>query len=103
MLVMKCDPEGEVDFFTDIKSLDYSWHIKDLEGIALRSDGISIPGRLELQSEMTGKVVESILNTGSCNLTNIKESVAIHVKLINALLEDWNSVMVDKKVKLPIT
>ena len=102
-LVMKCNPVGDFNFFTDIKSLDYSWHIKDLEGIAYRSDGFSIPGKLDLQSEITGNLVELILTTGACSLPNIKDSTVIHRKLIKALLKNWNSVMIDKKVKLPIT
>jgi hypothetical protein len=79
------------------------WSILELEGIALRSDGLSLPGQLEFQSEMTGALVESILTTGTCNLPSLSDSVALHRPLLQSLLAHWRSTMPDQLSYLPIT
>jgi len=82
---------------------DYQWTIQELDGVAIRSDGLSIPGRMEFQSEMTAALVESILATGTCNLPTLVESVALHRPLLHALLAHWNSTMPDQLSMVPIT
>jgi hypothetical protein len=84
-------------------TVDSQWLIHELDGIALRSDGLSLPGRLEFQSEMTGALVESILSTGRCNLTSLSESVALHRPLLQGLLAHWRSAMPDQLSYVPIT
>lgn len=84
-------------------TVDSQWLIHELDGIALRSDGLSLPGRLEFQSEMTGALVESILTTGTCSLPSLSESVALHRPLLSALLAHWKSTMPDQLSYVPIT
>jgi len=82
---------------------DNQWSILELDGRAVRSDGFSLPGKLEFQSEMTGALVESILSTGRCNLTSLSESVALHRPLLQGLLAHWRSSMPDQLSYVPIT
>lgn len=78
----------------DLASLKVSdgrllWLIKEAEGLAMRSDGIEISGRMHNQSEMSASLVESILESGYCDLTTLEESVALHRIFINSMLECW--------------
>jgi len=82
---------------------DNRWSIGEVEGIAVRSDGMTLPGRLEFQSEMTGALVESILTEGTCDLPTLAESVALHRPLLKALVAHWNSTMNDQSDRVSIT
>lgn len=78
----------------DLASLEVSdgclsWLIKEAEGLARRSDGIEISGRMLNQSEMSASLVESILESGCCDLTTLKESIALHRVFIRGMLEYW--------------
>lgn len=86
-----------------LETIGSQWSILELEGIALRSDGLSLSGRLEFQSEMTGGLVESILTTGTCSLPSLSESAAQHRPLLSALLAHWRSTMPDQLSYVPIT
>jgi hypothetical protein len=86
-----------------VKTEGVEWNIQELNGIATRSDGKEFPGKLEHQSEITARLIELILNTGSCELPDLETSVYQHLKLLGALLDDWNLKMSDKRTKLAIT
>ncbi|MDD5298999.1 MAG: hypothetical protein PHD65_00735 [Gallionella sp.] len=78
----------------DLISLEVSngrrlWRIKEAEGLAMRSDGIEIPGCVPSQSEMSASLVESILENGCCELPTLEESVALHRVFIRNMLEHW--------------
>jgi len=68
----------------------HSWELDEAQGVARRSDGLEIRGRLDYQSEMTAALVGSILEEGSCDLPTLEESVALHRPFISALREHWN-------------
>ena len=78
----------------DLISLEVSngrllWRIKEDEGLAMRSDGIKIPGCVPSQSEMSASLVESILENGCCELPALEESIALHRVFIRNMLEHW--------------
>lgn len=93
----------DIEYQVSIKTEEIDWDIQELNGIAIRSDGKEFPGKLEHQSEITGRLIELILNTGSCELPDLETSACLHMKLLGALLDDWNLKMSDKRTKLPIT
>ncbi len=62
------------------------WEVDEPGGSATRSDGLSVRGRLENQSEVTGRLVDEILETGGCRLPTVDESIAVHGPLLEALL-----------------
>jgi hypothetical protein len=72
-----------------IRDDQLSWMIKEAEGLARRSDGVEIPGRLKYQSELTADMVESILETGTCELPTLNESAALHRIFILSMLKHW--------------
>jgi len=62
------------------------WEVDEPGGSATKSDGLSVRGRLENQSEVTGRLVDEILETGECRLPTVDESIAVHGPLLEALL-----------------
>jgi hypothetical protein len=101
-LTLNCSLE-DAAYLVSVKTETETWDIQELGNIATRSDGKLFPGKLEYQSEITGRLIESILNTGSCELPDLETSIYQHKKLLSALFDDWNSKMYDKRSKLPIT
>jgi len=101
-LVLSCSMEDEERLVT-IKTGDYLLKIQELNGTAERSDGKLFNGKLEFQSEITERLVESILRTGECNLPDVSTSIQQHQIFIDKLLDDWNLKMPIKISKLPIT
>lgn len=80
-----------------------SWHIKEAEGLATRSDGIEILGRIIYQSEMSAGLVESILEGGRCNLPTLEESADLHRIFIHSMLEHWKRAGNPAAAFVPIT
>lgn len=80
-----------------------SWSIKEAEGLATRSDGIEIPGRIVYQSEMSAGLVESLLEGGRCDLPTLAESAALHRVFIRSMLEHWKRAGNHAATFVPIT
>jgi hypothetical protein len=79
------------------------WEVDEVAGRARGSDGRSENGRLDLQSEMTGRVVQEILSNGTCGLPRLALSVAVHRPFIEALLLHWRRSGHPDAVSVPIT
>ncbi len=63
------------------------WSISDSQEMARRSDGLKLPGRVDLQSEMSTELVDSILTTSACTLPTLVDSVETHRVLLRGLRE----------------
>ena len=79
------------------------WLINEAEGMARRSDGIEILGRMTPQSEMSASLVESILESGCCDLPTLEESAALHRIFIRSMLEHWKRTVNHTATFVPIT
>ena len=86
-----------------MQNLEGEWIIDEKNGIANGPNGVTIPGRIELQSEMTERLVESILKTGQCNLPNFEESAQIHRIFLHSMLDHWNKSHNRNDTLIPIT
>jgi len=64
--------------------------IYENKGTALFSNGDILNGSLELQSDMTGPMIEKILTKGTCELPTFKESLKQHEVFLEAMLKHWN-------------
>jgi hypothetical protein len=80
-----------------------SWMIKEAEGLARRSDGVEISGRMKAQSELTAGMVDSIIETGTCELPTVKESAALHRIFILSMLKHWRQAGNPSATFIPIT
>jgi hypothetical protein len=95
--------ENDVSGGLEVSNRGFSWLIKEADGMARRSDGVEVLGHMINQSEMTANLVESILETGTCDLPTLEESVALHRILINGFLKHWQKAGNPKATFVPIT
>lgn len=102
-LVLTSFEEGEKTILINISDNIDEWTINEETGIARSKKGNEILGRLPFQSEMTGALVDEILNTGNCNLCPLIDSIRMHEILLTALLEHWQINMDPDAKVLPIT
>lgn len=80
-----------------------SWSINEVGGKAERSDGIKVPGRMSYQSEMSAELVERIIESESCDLPTLDESVALHRIFLRRMLEHWKQAGHPASTIVPIT
>lgn len=80
-----------------------TWHINEADGIATRSGGLAISGRMQYQSEMTAPLVESLLEGRGCNLPTLEESASLHRVFVHSMLEHWRRVADAGATAVPIT
>lgn len=92
-----------VDSGIDVFSNQKNWNIDEAKGHAISSCGQEIFGRLELQSEMTERLITQILTTGTCELPTYTVSLPMHMLLVDQLLYHWNEVNNLTDSILPIT
>lgn len=80
------------------------WIIDEINGNTSSKSGISLSNKLENQSRITGKLVDTILTKGDSHLPTIQCSYKIHKIFLQAMLENWNMVHQTTDVKkIPIT
>jgi hypothetical protein len=79
------------------------WKVDEGRGIALSSGGEKIDGCLELQSQLTTRLVDDILLRGHCDLPTLEVSAAIHSVFLSAMLKHWNLSQKNNDIRVPIT
>jgi len=79
------------------------WTIYEERGIASSSNGTTLNGRLENQSEITAPLVDKILKHGTCDLPTLNESSKLHRILLDSMLVHWNKSYNLKDKQVPIT
>lgn len=94
---------GDLHYTFELTDGELTWHMDETAGTATRSDGLSVPGRLPFQSEVTAGLVETMLATGKCELPTLKESVDLHRVLVSGLLAHWRKSVDTSADSLPIT
>ena len=77
--------------------------LNESKGTFIGPNGVDIPGRVEFQSEITGRLVDQILLDGTCSLPKLSESAQMHKILIESLLQHWNETQQRDDSLLPIT
>ena len=94
---------GELFYQFELDDGTDHWTINEDGGIATRSDGLNLPGRLPFQSEVSGALVETILSKGTCELPTLAQSLAIHRPFIAGLLAHWRATVDPQANSVPIT
>ncbi|MDC1208355.1 hypothetical protein N8005_03360 [Litorivicinus sp.] len=79
------------------------WHVDEVDGVAVSSTSDRIDGRIEFQSQLSGRLVDDILLRGFCDLPTLAESSAKHTIFLDAMLEHWNSSQNRNDIRVPIT
>lgn len=79
------------------------WNLDELNSVATDPTGTKTFGRIENQSEMTPRLIDSILESGRCELPSIQESIPIHRIFLQKMLMHWNLSNGYNHEKVPIT
>jgi hypothetical protein len=104
-LVLKSQSKIAKDIL-EIQSLDKSkifWRINEKQGILFSDKGKKFFGKMELQSELTGKIITRILKGKGCDLPTLQISLKQHLIFLDAMLKHWNASNNKKYKKVPIT
>ena len=99
---LTCDNSSE-PFLLNFEYNTDKWFINEMNGTCTNSAGLSIDGKIEYQSQITGPIVDLILSQGECFLPTFLESSKNHCVFISALLNHWNVYFNKSDSVLPIT
>ncbi len=94
---------GDVVYAFELTDGKHVWQIDEVAGTASRMDGLTIPGRIPYQSEVTGGLVETLLETGNCALPTLDQSAQMHSVFLRSLLLHWQLHMDTNATEVPIT
>ncbi len=94
---------GDVVYAFEFTDGEHVWHMDEVAGRASRSDGLVIPGRIPYQSEVTGSLIETLLETGNCALPTLDQSAQIHSVFLRSLLVHWQRHVNALATEVPIT
>ena len=79
------------------------WVIDENAGVARSSTGHQIGGTLELQSQLSSRLIDNVILRSQCELPTLEESISTHKVFLEALLLHWNLSQNRKDVCVPIT
>ena len=80
-----------------------SWEVDEPAGTARSSIGDQLDGCIEFQSQMSGRLVDNILQQGKCDLPSLDESSSMHTIFLDAMLAHWNFSQNRNDDHVPIT
>lgn len=66
------------------------WEVDEPAGTARSSSGEQRDGRIEFQSQLSGRLVDDILQRGECDLPSLDESSPMHAIFLDSMLAHWN-------------
>ena len=101
--VLLQDAGGDEPLTISVSSANHEWNIQESVGRAVRSDGRRDDGRLTLQSELTGGLVDNLLRSGGCGLPTLAEGVDLHRPFLSAMLNHWRATGHPGAQSVPIT
>tara|TARA_B100001063_G_C16724138_1_gene535307 strand:+ start:36 stop:992 length:957 start_codon:yes stop_codon:yes gene_type:complete len=87
----------------NVSDKNYNWKISESQGNAFRSDGLKIQGRIEMQSQITSKIISDIIKSNDCDLPKLNDSAEMHCIYLNNILNNFNDKGNLKSVLVPIT
>lgn len=105
ILTLQSNPEESQPHQTciDVHGGNMALHISESDGLASGSMlEKTMRGRLELQSEMTGPLVDDILKHGACGLPSLQNVLATHNLFIDNLLAEQKK-QYGPGTRLPVT
>lgn len=101
-LLLQSYPQGQ-NMTIHIETSLGLWAIDEVAGVARGAHGRTISGRMELQSEMSARLVDSIILSGRCDLPTLENSARLHRPFLNAMLFHWNQSGARNQTSVPLT
>lgn len=90
ILTLESRDQAKIQPFQIDLADETTWKIDEVNGAAFSTNGEHIDGRIEVQSQMTGRLVDNILLRGECDLPSLDESSSMHKIFLDAMLAHWN-------------
>ncbi|EAU41011.1 Predicted dehydrogenase [Fulvimarina pelagi HTCC2506] len=84
-LSMEAQPEVKPLLIT-VNTNSYQWRIYEGEGICKRDDGLILKGKLELQSSLTGKIVDQVISGQETELPALQPLARAESLILEALI-----------------
>jgi len=101
-LTLECAP-APAPLTVTLADAGGTWTIQEAAGQAVHSDGRSLAGRLQFQSELTGELARAILLEGRCALPDLASAADLHRRYLRPLQAHWAARMPPSGGRLPIT
>lgn len=95
-------PEKECEFSIQITNGDHNIVLNESTGV-LKDGEKLINVKTPYQSELTGVLVETLINGGEAHLTEYETSKEYHLNILKALLEYYSQITGTEETLLPIT
>lgn len=94
MMKMTCDSVAEPDRVSlglnlTLTNDRHFWQMDEVAGTFVETGGVTLKGRVELQSELTAGLVSKILLTGRCALPRLDQTTHAHEILLQSVNEVW--------------
>ena len=104
-LMMRCDKDNSnmKNYNIFIKNQNIHLGINEQRSLAKFNNEEKIDGIFSNLSDVVPEVITSLINFGSCEWTNLNESIFSHQKLIQSLVMHWKKNKASKFDILPIT
>ena len=107
-LILKSKKKIKKNILTINLSNKDKWEIFEDKGLSIFSSTSKnkkkyFYGKLELQSEMTGNIVNSLIIKNNCKLTRLSKAIKYHEMFLVKMLDHWNKTNNFEDIKLPIT
>lgn len=109
VMTIDCQEAGSTNLFIELSSPEFTAKICSITGQYQILDNSGIVFRDEirpliLQSELTKEVFNNLRKSGACDLTELNESIQLHLPFFKFLLEKYNYITNKKNNNiLPIT
>jgi predicted dehydrogenase len=90
---LTCYGSGNAPPLVEIASAGARWIIRESEGLLWQSTMASswrweeVDAKIPYQSQLTAQMVTDLLETGSCGLSPLAQSIGIHLSLLDPLLK----------------
>jgi len=102
-LSLFCGRDSKDVLKIDVATASEAIQIIESEGSAVFSNGRSIRGKIDYQSELTQPLIKQILNEGHCHLTSLSSAIESHRLYLRQMLNHWNTNTGNAHDKLPVT
>ena len=104
-LMMRCDKDNSnmKNYNIFIKNQNIHLDINEQRSLAKFNNEEKIDGIFSNLSDIVPEIITGLINFGSCEWTNLHESIFSHQKLIKSLVMHWKKNKASKFDILPIT
>lgn len=102
-LMLKSKSNNNQNLVFTVSDKIQCWKINWDKGQAISSSNEIINEKIVFQSEVTGSILDSLINTCTCNLTPYEMSSKNHRLLVDVLIRSWNKKFKTDQDYIPIT